>query len=321
MAGTAWHGYGGAPGAQQLLQNQFPNLGNWETEHSGGTWQTDQFTVDILEITQVLRNSGKSFVKWSLALNENLGPNLTQNAGLGGCNTCTPIVTVNSTTGAVTKDIEFYTLGHYSKYVLPGAVRIYSSNTPAIASVAFQNTNGSMALIASNATASSQTFTVQWGTESFSYTLPATSIATFTWSGAETGVTPAVKATSQIQGSSFINESGLETEQTGDSTGEYDLGYLSQGSYAEYENVDFGASVSQVNVRTASDGSGGTAAFYLDNMNGTPIATVNLPVTNGWQTWTTVNAPVTGATGVHTLYVVFNGPTASISNVNWFQFQ
>ena len=84
MAGTAWHGYGGAPGAQQLLQNQFPALGNWETEHSGGLWQVapDQFNVDILEITQVLRNSGKSFVKWSLALNQNLGPNLTQNAGL-----------------------------------------------------------------------------------------------------------------------------------------------------------------------------------------------------------------------------------------------
>jgi glucosylceramidase len=321
MAGTAWHGYGGAPGAQQLLQNQFPTLGNWETEHSGGTWQTDQFTVDILEITQVLRNSGKSFVKWSLALNEKLGPNLTQNAGLGGCNTCTPIVTINSTTGAVTKDIEFYTLGHYSKYVLPGAVRIYSSNTPSIASVAFQNTNGSMALIASNATASSQTFTVQWGTQSFSYTLPETSIATFTWSGAETGTIPPVKATSQIQGSSFSSESGLETETTGDTTGEYDLGYISQGAYTVYDNVDFGTSVSQVNVRTASDGNGGTATFYLDNMTGTPIATVNLPVTGNWQTWTTVNAPVTGAAGVHTLYVVFNGPTSSISNVNWFQFQ
>ena len=152
MAGTAWHGYGGAPGAQQLLQNQYPTLGNWETEHSGGTWQADQFEVDMLEITQVLRNSAKSFVKWSLALNEKLGPNLTQNASLGGCNTCTPIVTVNSTTGAVTKDIEFYTLGHYSKYVLPGAVRIYSNNTPAIASVAFQNPDGSMALIAYNST-------------------------------------------------------------------------------------------------------------------------------------------------------------------------
>ena len=322
MAGTAWHGYGGAPGAQQLLQNQYPTLGNWETEHSGGTWQADQFEVDMLEITQVLRNSAKSFVKWSLALNEKLGPNLTQNASLGGCNTCTPIVTVNSTTGAVTKDIEFYTLGHYSKYVLPGAVRIYSNNTPAIASVAFQNPDGSMALIAYNSTTSSQTFAVQWGAESFSYTLPATSAATFTWVGTEAGSTPATAATAQIQGSSFSSESGLETESTGDSTGEYDLGYLSQGAYTVYKNIDFGTSVSQVTVRTASGGNGGTAAFYLDSMTGTPIATANLPVTGGWQTWQNVTAvPVSGASGVHTLYVVFNGTTSSIANVNWFQFE
>jgi glucosylceramidase len=320
IAGTAWHGYGGAPGAQQLLQNQYASLGNWETEHSGGTWQSDQFTTDMLEITQVLRNSAKSFVKWSLALNEKLGPNLTQNASLGGCNTCTPIITVNSTTGAVTKDIEYYTLGHYSKYVLPGAVRIYSSNTPAIASVAFVNPDGSVALIAYNSTTTSQTFQVQWSTESFSYTLPATAAATFTWSGTEKGTTPPIQATAQIQGSSFSSESGLETEGTGDSTGEYDLGYLTQGAYTEYENVDFGAGASQVNVRSASGGNGGTATFYLDSMTSTPIATVNLPVTGGWQTWTTVNGTVTGASGVHKLYVVFNGSTSSIANVNWFQF-
>jgi glucosylceramidase len=321
MAGTAWHGYGGAPGAQQLLQNQFPTLGNWETEHSGGTWIADQFTSDFLEITQVMRNSSKSYVKWSLALNEKLGPNLTQNAGLGGCNTCTPIVTVNSVTGAVTKDIEFYTLGHYSKYVLPGAVRIYSSNTPAIASVGFENPDGSAALIAYNSSTASQSFQVQWGTESFSYTLPATAAATFTWTGAQSGSTPPVAATAQIQGSSFSSESGLETETTGDSTGEYDLGYLTQGGYAVYENVDLGASVSKVNVHTASGGNGGTATFYLDSMTSTPIATATLPVTGGWQIWTTVTAPVTGASGVHTLYVVFGGATSSIANVNWFQFQ
>jgi len=321
MAGTAWHGYGGAPGAQQLLQNQFPTLGNWETEHSGGTWIADQFTSDFLEITQVMRNSSKSYVKWSLALNEKLGPNLTQNAGLGGCNTCTPIVTVNSVTGAATKDIEFYTLGHYSKYVLPGAVRIYTSNTPAIASVAFENPDGSMALIAYNSSTASQSFQVQWGTQSFSYTLPATAAATFTWTGTQSGSTPPIAATAQIQGSSFSSESGLETETTGDSTGEYDLGYLTPGGYAVYENVDFGASVSKVNVRTASGGVGGTATFYLDSMTTTPIATATLPVTSGWQIWTTVTAPVTGASGVHTLYVVFGGATSSIANVNWFQFQ
>jgi len=323
VAGTAWHGYGGAPGAQQLVQNEFPTLGTWETEHSGGTWQTDQFTTDFLEITQVLRNSGKSFVKWSLALDENLGPNLTQNAGLGGCNTCTPIVTVNSATGTVTREIEYYTLGHYSKYVLPGAVRIYSSNTPAIASVAFENPGGSMALIAYNSASTSQTFNVQWGTQSFSYTLPATAAATFTWTGTVSGSTPPVAATAQIQGSSFSSESGLETESTGDTTGEYDLGYIAPGAYAVYANVDFGSGVSQVNVRTASGGNGGTATFYLDSMTGTPIAAVSLPVTGGWQTWTNVMAPVSGAAGVHTLYLVFTGGGASesIANVNWFQFQ
>jgi len=85
--------------------------------------------------------------------------------------------------------------------------------------------------------------------------------------------------------------------------------------------VDFGASVSQVTVRTASDGNGGTATFYLDSMTSTPIATATLPVTGGWQTWTNVTATVSGAKGVHTLYVVFNGATSSIANVNWFQFQ
>jgi glucosylceramidase len=322
VAGTAWHGYGGVPGAQQLVQNQFPTLGNWETEHSGGTWVTDQFTSDFLEITLVLRNAGKSYVKWSLALNQYLGPNLTQNAGLGGCNTCTPIVTVNSQTGAVTKDIEFYTLGHYSKYVLPGAVRIYSSNTPAIASVAFVNPDGSVALIAYNNSVSSQSFQVQWGTQLFSYTLPGTAAATFTWTGTESGSTPSIAATAQIQGSSISSESGLETENTSDSTGEYDLGYITPGAYVVYKNVDFGTSVSQVTVRSASGGTGGTATFYLDSMTSTPVATVNLPVTGGWQTWANATAPVSGAAGVHTLYVVFEaGGDEGVANVNWFQFQ
>jgi glucosylceramidase len=322
VAGTAWHGYAGAPGAQQIVQNAFPSLGTWETEHSGGTWISDQFTSDFLEITQVLRNSGKSYVKWSLALDENLGPNLTRNAGLGGCNTCTPIVTVNSQTGAVTKDIEYYTLGHYSKYVLPGAVRVYSSNTPSIASVAFQNPDGSMALIAYNNATSSQTFKVQWGAQSFSYTLPATAAATFTWTGTPSGTAPPVAATAQIQGSSFSTESGLETETTGDSTGEYDLGYVSVGASAVFKNVDFGgASPTEVSVREASAGGGGTATFYLDSPTGTLISTVTLPVTGGWQNWETVTGTVSGATGVHDVYIVFAGSSSGIANVNWFQFK
>jgi glucosylceramidase len=324
VAGAAWHGYGGTAGAQQTVQNMFPTLGTWMTEHSGGTWISDQFTSDFLELTQVLRNSGKGYVKWSLALDQNLGPNLTQDAGLGGCNTCTPVVTVNSTTGDITYDIEYYTLGHYSKFVLPGAVRIYSSNTPAIATAAFLNPDGSTALIAYNNTSQSQTFNVQWGSGlSFPYTLPALSAATFTWTGSQSGA-PITSATAQIQGSSYSSQSGLETENTGDTTGEYDLGYLTAGSRVVYNNVDFGnsGSIGTVKVRTASAGNGGTATFYLDSMTSTPIATVSLPVTGGWQTWQTVSGTVSGASSVHNLYVVFTGggTTDSISNVNWFQF-
>lgn len=322
VAGTAWHGYGGTPGAQQTVQNQFPALGTWETEHSGGTWVNDQFSSDFLEITQVLRNAAKSYVKWSLALDESLGPNLTQNAGLGGCNTCTPIVTVNSQTGAVTKDIEYYTLGQYSKFVLPGAVRIYSSNTPAIASVAFLNPDGSTALIAYNSVGSSQTFQVQWGIQAFSYTLPAFSAATFTWIGRANGSTPPAAATAQIQASSYSSETGVETESTADASGQYDLGYISAGARVAYRNIDFGNGVSSVTVRAASAGNGGTATFYLDSPQGTPIAIVNLPVTGGWQTWADVSAAVSGASGVHDLYVVYGGGGSSaIANVNWFQFQ
>jgi len=323
VAGTAWHGYGGTPGAQQTVENQFPTLGTWETEHSGGTWVSDQFSSDFLEITQVLRNAGKSYVKWSLALDENRGPNLTQDAGLGGCNTCTPIVTVNSQSGAVTKDIEYYTLGQYSKFVLPGAVRIYSSNTPAIASVAFLNPDGSTALIAYNSVGSSQTFQVQWGGQGFSYTLPALSAATFTWIGSASGAAPAIAATAQIQASSYSSETGVETESTADTSGEYDLGYISAGAQVVYRNVDFGNGVNSVTVRTASAGNGGTASFFLDRPQGTPIATVNLPVTGGWQVWVNATAQVSPVSGIHDVYVVYGGGGGSsgISNVNWFQFQ
>lgn len=320
VAGTAWHGYAGTPGAQQTVQNLFPTLGTWQTEHSGGTWQTDQFTTDFLEITQIMRNAAKSFVKWSLALDQTLGPNLTElNTGLGGCATCTPIVTVNSTTGAVTKATEFYTLGHYSKYVQQGATRIYSSNTPSIVSVAFLNPDHSKALIAFNNATTSQSFTVTWGTQSFPYTLPSLAAATFTWSGTQAGA-PSTPATWQIQGSSYSQASGLETETTGDTTGGYDLGYVSPNAYALYKSINFGTSVSTVNVRTASAGQGGTLQFHLDSVTGPLIATATLPVTGGWQTWQTVTAPVTGTSGLHDLYITFQGTTAGISNVNWFQF-
>jgi len=322
VAGTAWHGYGGAPGAQTTLQNEFPAKGNWETEHSGGTWITDQVKNDFEEITLVMRNWGKSYVKWSLALNENRGPNT------GGCNTCSPLVTVNSQSGAITYYIDYYTLGHFSRFVLPGATRVYSSNGAGIVTAAFVNPDQSKVLVAFNDTGASQTFQVQWGAYSFTYALAALSGATFTWSGTQNGGYT-VSAGTQIQVSSYNNSLGIETEITCDSTGGYDMGYSSGGSYAAYNNVDFGNGFSALSARVACDPAnggncGGTLEFHLDSATGPLAGSVTIPATGGWQVWQTVQGTASAsAVGLHDLYMVFNAPaggTTSLGNVNWFQF-
>jgi glucosylceramidase len=336
IAGVAWHGYASTPGAMTVIRNMFPAVGTYETEHSGFITNSDQSRLDFEEITQCMRNWARAYVKWSLALDENQGPHD------GGCSTCTGIVTVNSTTGNITYGTEFYTMGQFSKYVLPGANRVYSSNAQGIVTAAFVNPDNSSVLVAFNDSSQSQTFEVQWGTQSFTYTLPALAAATFTWSGAQTG-TPAytVSAKSQIVASSFNSTAGnntlgnyltwgLETELTSDTNGGYDVGFSNDGDYAVYKNVDFGAGVSTVTARLACLGGsgggncGGTLEFHLESSTGTLVASVIVPSTGGWETWqTTPASSVTGASGVHDLYVVFKAPTSgttSLGNVNWFQF-
>jgi len=318
VAGTAWHGYGGTPGVMSTLQNLFPDKANYETEHSGGTWVSDQVRSDFEEITHVLRNDAKSYVKWSLALDENRGPHT------GGCGTCSGIVTVNSSSGAITYGSEFYTLGHYSKFILPGALRIFSTNANGVVSAAFLNPDNSKALIVYNDSTSVQSFSVQWGAQALTYTLPSYAAATFSWSGTQTG-SYSIPATNQIQASSYASLSGLQTEQSSDTNGGYDLGYAANGSYAVYDNLYFGSGVSTLNARVACDpGSSGTCSgtleFHLDGTTGPLIASLPVPSTGGWQMWTTVSANVSSASGAHVLHVVYTG-TSSIGNLNWFQFQ
>ena len=119
IAGVAWHGYASTPGAMTPIQNMFSSVGTYETEHSGLITNSDQTRLDFEEITQCMRNWARAYVKWSLALDENNGPHT------GGCSTCTPIVTVSSTSGNITYGSEYYTMGNFSKYVLPGAQNRY----------------------------------------------------------------------------------------------------------------------------------------------------------------------------------------------------
>jgi glucosylceramidase len=312
VTGIAWHGYGGTPGVMLSLENSYPPKGQYLTEHSGDSSNPDQVKADFQEIIHVMRSWGKAYVKWNMASDENYGPHT------GGCGSCTPLVYVNSSTHNVSYGIEFYTLGHFSKFVLPGAYRVYSANAAGVDTAAFLNPDNSKVLVAFNDTASSATFQVQWGNRSFPYTLGAYCGATFTWSGTPTGGY-AVNPTNLIVASSFNSISALETEQTSDSLGGYDLGFASAGSYAVYSNVDLAAGFTNVIGRLASAGSGGALEFHIDNPTGSMVGSLVIPITGGWQTWQTVTGLVTGGTGVHTLFARFNG-SSGIGNLNWFQF-
>ncbi len=334
IGGIGWHWYAGTPGAMSLLHNQYPNRKSYVTEASGGTWITDEVKTDFETITQSMRNWSSSYVKWGLALDENRGPFIP-----GGCGDCSPLITVNQSSGAVTYNIDYYTLGHFSKFVLPGAVRVYSSNAPRIVTAAFLNPRGMEVLVAYNDSSSSQTFQVASHGRSFVYTLPALAGATFEWTlepAARNRESASVRrpisrssgyvigATSQqIQASSYNDMSGLQTETTSDVDGGYDLGYSADGSWAQYRNIDFGSGVSSVSVRVASAGSGGGLEFHLDSLSGPLVGTAILQTTGDWQTWITATAPISGATGIRNLFVVFRsgGASGGIANLNWFQFQ
>jgi len=135
-----------------------------------------------------------------------------------------------------------------------------------------------------------------------------------------------VDAFSQIEAQNFDWQYRIRLEQchdTGCKPGDQDVGNTNNGHYVQYNNVNFGMGAASVQARVASGSSlGGNVEFHLDSTTGPLIATVPVTNTGGWQTWVTLSAPVSGATGIHTLYLVFTNPSSNggITNVHWFQF-
>jgi glucosylceramidase len=72
-------------------------------------------------------------------------------------------------------------IGHFSKFVVPGAYRIGSDSLGSVSDVAFKNPDGSKVVVVYN-DGFSRTFAVRWnGSQSFTYTLPAGAMVTFKW--------------------------------------------------------------------------------------------------------------------------------------------
>ena len=125
-------------------------------------------------------------------------------------------------------------------------------------------------------------------------------------------------AFSQIEAESFDTQSGIQSESCGE--GGQNIGYIENGDYTVYNNIDFGTGATSFQARAASATSGGNIEIRLDSITGTLIGTCSVAGTGDWQTWSTSTCSVSGVTGTHDLYLKFTGGSGYLFNINWFQF-
>lgn len=126
------------------------------------------------------------------------------------------------------------------------------------------------------------------------------------------------QAFTPIQAASYFSaSSGIQTESC--SEGGLDVGYIANGSYAVYNQINL-SSANYFVARVASAGVGGNIQIRLDSPTGTLVGTCPVPVTGGWQTWTNQNCGISGASGIHNVYLVFTGGNGGLFNVQWFSF-
>lgn len=177
--GVAWHHYGGDVSAQTTVYNAYPDKGVYFTEGSDGTWNDGGFDADLIRngifMVETLQNWAKTIVKWNLALDENNGPKIA-----GGCDTCYGVITINQSNRQVSPRPHYYALGHASKFLRPGAVRIASGNGN-VQTVGFKNTDGSVVLYAVNPHSSSDALKLEWNNQWTINDIPSRSIMTFHW--------------------------------------------------------------------------------------------------------------------------------------------
>jgi glucosylceramidase len=179
IAGVAWHCYGGDVSTQSQVRDAHPDKDVFLTECSGGGWapkwgETLGWMTENLIIGSS-RHWSRGTLLWNLALNENDGPHK------GGCGNCRGIVTIDSRSGAITRNVEYYVLGHAARFVRRGAFRIASNQTDSISNVAFSNPDGSLAMIAFNKSAQPGQLRVRQGAAGFNLTLPPGEVVTLVW--------------------------------------------------------------------------------------------------------------------------------------------
>ena len=106
---------------------------------------------------------------------------------------------------------------------------------------------------------------------------------------------------------------GVDIEACSDAGGGYNTGWTEPGEWLEYAVDVPVAGEYTIEARVASLSSGGT--FHIEFNGVDETGDIAVPVTTGWQTWTTVSATAILSAGIQTMRFA---PTTDGFNVNYF---
>ena len=177
VGAVAWHGYAGRPEQMGAVHRAHPGVPMHWTEggpdvhdpHYGTDWAGWSRSF-----ADTLRNGCRSITAWNLALDELGRPNV-------GPFHCGGLVTVNSTTAAVTRSGMYYALAHYARAFRRGGHVVGSAGTvEGVSHVAAVNADGSTAVVLTNAGAA-RTVRVACGTDVATVTAPADAVVSLEW--------------------------------------------------------------------------------------------------------------------------------------------
>jgi glucosylceramidase len=175
--GSAFHLYGGTVEAIGEVHDAHPDKHVYFTEQwigaPGNMAEDLKWHVKNL-IIGATRNWCKTVLEWNLAADPRQKPHTE-----GGCTTCLGALTIDG--DAVTRNTAYYIVAHASRFVRPGATRIFSNTTVSLPNVAFRNVDGSTVLVVLNEGENTATFRVKMGMETLVYTLAGGVVATYVW--------------------------------------------------------------------------------------------------------------------------------------------
>jgi glucosylceramidase len=175
--GSAFHLYGGKISALSTVHDAYPDKHVYFTEQwvgGPGNFASDlKWHISTL-IIGATRNWSKNVLEWNLAADANYNPHTPD----GGCKTCLGAITISP---AVTRNVAYYVIGHASKFVRPGSVRIGSNLVDGLSNVAFKTTNGKRVLIVMNTSSDAQSFNIKHNGKIITTNLPGGAAGTYVW--------------------------------------------------------------------------------------------------------------------------------------------